>query len=241
MARERKKQESSGGGNEWLNTYADMVTLLLTFFVLLFSFSSIDVEKFKKMMISFQGALGVMPGGKSLQEDPLAYGGHSGYDAGEEKRQTQSTFEVERQLRSYLKDQDLDRDVSITVDQRGVTVSLSDQFLFGLGDVDIKPEGKRILTRLGSFLKDKVPALAVEGHTDDRPLRGGPYRDNWGLSAIRAAVVASYLMESSGLQPSKLQAVGYGPYRPVVPNDSEENRSLNRRVDLVILSKYPKQ
>ncbi len=240
MARERKKKEEKGGAG-WLATYGDMVTLLLTFFVLLFAFSSIDVEKFKKMMISFQGALGVMDGGKSLQEDPLPYGGASGYDAGEEKRQTQSTFEVERELRSFLKDQELDKEVTVTVDQRGVTVSLSDQFLFPLGGVDIRPEGKRLLSRLGGFLKGRVPALAVEGHTDDRPLKGGPYRDNWGLSSIRAAVVASYLAENAEISPFILQAVGYGPYRPVVPNDSDEHRALNRRVDLVILSKYPKQ
>lgn len=240
MARERRKKEEKGGAG-WLATYGDLVTLLLTFFVLLFAFSSLDVEKFKKMMISFQGALGVMQGGKSLQEDPLPYGGASGYDAGEAKRQTQSTFEVERELRSFLKDNELDKDVSIKVDQRGVTVSLSDQFLFPLGGIDVRPEGKRILTRLGALLKGRIPALAVEGHTDDRPLKGGPYMDNWGLSSIRAAVVASYMVDSGGLDPDIIQAVGYGSYRPAVPNDSEENRALNRRVDLVILSKYPKQ
>jgi chemotaxis protein MotB len=199
------------------------------------------VEKFKKMMVSFQGALGVLDGGKSLQEDPLPYGGSSGYDAGEERRQTQSTFQVDRELRSFLKDQEMEQDVSVIVDQRGVTVSLSDQLLFPLGGVDIRPEGKRLLAKLGEFLKGRIPALAVEGHTDDRPLRGGPYRDNWGLSAIRAAIVASYLVDAAGISPSIVQAVGYGPFRPVVPNDSDENRSRNRRVDLVILSKYPKQ
>ncbi|MCF4113985.1 MULTISPECIES: OmpA/MotB family protein [Dethiosulfovibrio] len=240
MARKKRRKEEKGGAG-WLATYGDMVTLLLTFFVLLFAFSSIDVEKFKKMMVSFQGALGVLDGGKSLQEDPLPYGGSSGYDAGEERRQTQSTFQVDRELRSFLKDQEMEQDVSVIVDQRGVTVSLSDQLLFPLGGVDIRPEGKRLLAKLGEFLKGRIPALAVEGHTDDRPLRGGPYRDNWGLSAIRAAIVASYLVDAAGISPSIVQAVGYGPFRPVVPNDSDENRSRNRRVDLVILSKYPKQ
>lgn len=241
MARSKKKKQEEKGGSGWLATYGDMVTLLLTFFVLLFAFSSIDVEKFKKMMVSFQGALGVLDGGKALEEDPLPYGGSSGYDAGEERRQTQSMLQVARELRSFLKDQELDKDISVTVDQRGVTVSLSDQFLFSRGAVDIKPEGKRLLSRLGRLLADKVPAMAVEGHTDDIPLRGGPYRDNWGLSAIRAAIVASYLIDNVDFSPSKLQAVGYGSFRPVVPNDTEEHRSLNRRVDLVILSRYPKQ
>ncbi|PIE54272.1 MAG: flagellar motor protein MotB [Dethiosulfovibrio peptidovorans] len=240
MGRDRRKKEEKGGAG-WMATYGDMVTLLLTFFVLLFAFSSIDVEKFKKMMVSFQGALGVLDGGKALQEDPLPYGGQSGYDAGEERRQTQSTFHVDRELRSFLKEQKMEKDVTVTVDQRGVTVSLSDQLLFPLGGVEIRPEGKRLLSKLGGFLRSRVPALAVEGHTDNRPLRGGPYQDNWGLSSVRAAFVASYLANHVGIAPSVLQAVGYGPYRPVVPNDSEEHQALNRRVDLVILSKYPKQ
>jgi chemotaxis protein MotB len=80
----------------------------------------------------------------------------------------------------------------------------------------------------------------VEGHTDAVPLQGGRYRDNWGLSAARAAAVVSYFQDSADVDPLKLQAVGYGAYRPIVPNDSLDHRTLNRRVDLVFLSQYPK-
>ena len=127
------------------------------------------------------------------------------------------------------------------IDQRGVTVSLSDQFLFDSGKAELKPEGMRVLFKIAEFIKDSVPAVAVEGHTDSVPLRGGIYRDNWGLSSARAAAVASYLQYRANFDPRKLQAVGYGPNRTRVPNDTPEHMALNRRVDLVFLSQHPKQ
>ena len=93
---------------------------------------------------------------------------------------------------------------------------------------------------MGLLLAEVPNALSVEGHTDGVPLRGGPYRDNWGLSAMRAAGVASFLA-STGVEAGRLQAVGFGPTRPLVPNDTAEHRRLNRRVDLVVLSQYPRR
>jgi chemotaxis protein MotB len=104
----------------------------------------------------------------------------------------------------------------------------------------LKPDGQRVLYKIAALVRDEVPAISVEGHTDSVPLRGGMYRDNWGLSAARAARVASYLQENGQVDPRKLQAVGYGPSRPIVPNDTREHQALNRRVDLVFLSQHPK-
>ena len=86
-----------------------------------------------------------------------------------------------------------------------------------------------------------MPAVAIEGHTDSSPMRGGLYRDNWGLSSMRAAVVASYFERIGRFDPVKIQAVGFGSSQPVVPNDSPEHQALNRRVELVFLSEYPKR
>jgi len=242
MARSRKKKEdTSPGAPLWLVTYGDMVTLVLTFFVLLFSMSSIDVQKFELMILSFKGAIGFMPGGKAVQEDSAIFGGQPAQHAGESPRVTPEIQQIARNLRNYLRTEGLDKEIVVSIDQRGVTVSLSDQFLFESGRAEIKPEGMRVLFKIAEFIKDSVPAVAVEGHTDAVPLRGGIYRDNWGLSSARAAAVASYLQERAGFDPLKLQAVGYGPNRPLVPNDTPEHRALNRRVDLVFLSQYPKQ
>ena len=90
-------------------------------------------------------------------------------------------------------------------------------------------------------MRDRVPAAAVEGHTDSGILNGGIYRDNWGLSAMRAAAVASYMEHAGRFDANKLQAVGYSSSQPIVPNDSPEHRALNRRVEIVFLSQYPKR
>jgi chemotaxis protein MotB len=236
MAKRRKRQEESGGS--WLTTYGDMVTLLLTFFVLLFSFSTIDVVKFKKLILSFQGAIGALPGGQTLQQSSEIFGGATGIDAGDAQRQTQEILEVTRKIQTLISEEGLEKDVSVQVSERGVTISLADQLLFLRGSSDLLPGGKRVLAKLGEILKLVSVPLAVEGHTDSLPLRGGPYKDNWGLSSIRASTVASYLHEGAELSPYRLKAVGYGQYKPLVPNDTEEHMSLNRRVDLVLLSKY---
>ena len=95
--------------------------------------------------------------------------------------------------------------------------------------------------KISELVRNRVPAAAVEGHTDSGVLRGGIYRDNWGLSAMRAAAVASYMEIAGGFDPLKLQAVGYSSTQPIVPNDTSEHRALNRRVEIVFLSQYPKR
>ena len=149
--------------------------------------------------------------------------------------------EVAKNLKNYLKSQGLDKGVEVRIDQKGVTISFSEHVLFDSGSAEMKPEGKRVLTKVAEFIREVVPALSVEGHTDNIPLRGGIYRDNWGLSASRAASVATYLQDRAGFEPQKLQAVGYASTRPIVPNDTPEHMALNRRVDLVILSSFPKR
>lgn len=241
MARKKKKEDSGPGAPLWLVSYGDMVTLVLTFFVLLFSFSSINVQKFEMMIMSFQGALGFMPGGKSIQPDPNVFGGKVSTQSGEEQKSAIDIHQAAQNLRNYLRAEGLDKQVIVRISQRGVSVSLSDQFLFDSGRAELKPEGMRVLFKIAEFIKNTVPAVAVEGHTDSVPLKGGIYRDNWGLSAARAASVASYLQDRAGFDPQKLQAVGFGSHRPIVPNDTPEHMALNRRVDLVFLSRYPKE
>lgn len=232
----RKKRQEEGIGQGWLTTYGDTVTLLLTFFVLLFSFSSLDVNKFKKMIISFQGALGVMPGGQTVQEGKANFGGRTGEDAGDIRKQTQGILEMVRRVQTMISEEGLEGQVSVTVNQRGVTISMAEQALFERGSARVLPAGKRLLAKLGALLDIVSVPVAVEGHTDSLPLAGGVYESNWGLSAMRAASVSVYLADVVGLDPLRLQAVGYSQYRPLVPNDTEEHRSLNRRVDLVLLS-----
>lgn len=239
MARKKKQPEGPPGAPLFMATYGDMVTLLLTFFVFLYSFSSIDVQKFQRMIFSFQGALGVLPGGKTIQEDAGVYQGKVGQDAGDSIKRTQEFKEgIARQLQALAKEEGLQSQMKVHVDQRGVTVSMSEQFLFAPGSAELSPFARRVLFKVGQVLRVVRFPLSFEGHTDNTPMEGGLYGDNWGLSAARAAAVASYMVNRIGLSDKNVQAVGYGPSKPLVPNDTPEHRAINRRVDIVILTEH---
>jgi chemotaxis protein MotB len=240
MARKKKDPGGPAGAPLFMATYGDMVTLLLTFFVFLYSFSTIDAQKFQKMMFSFQAALGVLPGGQTTQEEQGVWRGNFGVDAGDANKQTQAFKKgVAERLQALAKAEGLSDQITVKIDQRGVTVSLSEQFLYAPGAADPSPEARRVLYKIGQVFKEFSNPLAVEGHTDNSPLEGGVYRDNWGLSSARAALIASYLSGRVGIDPRRLQAVGYGSYRPLVPNDTPGHRAINRRVDLVLLTQNP--
>lgn len=242
MARQKKAPPPPPGAPLYMATYGDMVTLVLCFFVLLFAMSSVDAQKFQKALISLRGSLGVLRGGKTTEESQQPHrSGEVGKDAGSAPRFEMDTRHVAHTINSYLRAEGLDKSIQVSINQRGVSVSISDQFLFASGSAELRSEGQRALYKIAMLVRDKVPAVAVEGHTDSVPLLGGMYRNNWGLSSMRAAVVASYLETAGGIDPLKLQAVGFASYQPIVPNDTPEHRALNRRVDLVFLSQYPKR
>ena len=235
MARQKKAPPPPPSAPLYMATYGDMVTLVLCFFVLLFAMSSVDAQKFQKALISLKGSLGVLKGGQTTEEsiEPNR-SGEEGRDAGAAPRFEMDTRHVAHTINSYLRAEGLDKSIQVSINQRGVAVSISDQFLFASGSAELKPEGQRALYKIAMLVRDK-------GHTDSVPLAGGMYRNNWGLSSMRAAVVADYLETAGGIDPLKLQAVGFASYQPIVPNDSPEHRALNRRVDLVFLSQYPKR
>ena len=241
MARKQKAPESAPGAPLFMATYGDMVTLILCFFVLLFAMSSVDSQKFQKALISLRGSLGVLKGGVTVEEgiDPNT-SGEDGKSAGASIQYEMDTQHVAYTINSYLRSEGLDRSIEVTITQRGVAVSISDNLLFDSGSAELKNDGKRALYKIATLVRDIVPAISVEGHTDSVPLNGGIYRDNWGLSSARAAMVASYFQTAGGVSPQKLQAVGYAAYRPLVPNDTPEHMGLNRRVDIIFLSQYPK-
>ncbi|MCL2146264.1 MAG: flagellar motor protein MotB [Synergistaceae bacterium] len=240
MARKKKEESAAPGAPLFMATYGDMVTLILCFFVLLFAMSTIDAQKFQKMVISFRGSLGVLKGGQSIEEAIQPYGGESGQSPGTSPRFEMDTQSVAKTIEAYLKSEGLEKIAQLRIDQRGITVSMSDQFMFDSGSAELKPAAKRTLSMIASMVRDISPAVAVEGHTDSNPLQGGIYRNNWGLSAARSASVVTWL-EDDGKYPSDaLQIVGFGSSKPLVPNDTPANRSLNRRVDIVFLSQYPK-
>ena len=175
--------------------------------------------------------MGVLKGGVTTEESLQPNrSGEEGRDAGSAPRFEMDTRHVAHTINSYLRAEGLEKSIQVSINQRGVAVSISDQFLFASGSAELRPEGQRALYKIAVLVRDKVPAVAVEGHTDATPLLGGIYRDNWGLSAMRAAVVASYLEQDGGFDPLKLQAVAFGPNQPMVPNDTcWTNRHAHKR------------
>ncbi len=238
IRKKRRDPEESGGGN-WLTTYGDMVTLILTFFILLYSFSEIDMIKFKKLLFSFKGAIGVMDGGKTIQEQQGAFSGETMIDAGESKKQSRDILEVARKIQALIDQEELGKSVSVSVNQRGIVVSVSEGLLFLPGQVDLTGAGRRILFKVGEIFKVIPNDIAVEGHADDtRPSRRSLVRDNWGLSSLRASRVAAYFEEKVGLASQRLKSVGYGDSRPLMPNDSDLHRRMNRRAEIIVLSRH---
>ncbi len=230
MRRRRRKDEQNSTGN-WLTTYSDMVTLLLTFFVLLFSFSEIDAQKFRSIMSSFQGGAGVLEGGTSLNLDERL-----GSTEGLLEEDLEKLKDI---LEEYADSIGLGEEIILSVEERGLVVRFMDNVLFDSGKADLKPESKEILKSVAEILnreefKDKL--IKVEGHTDTDPiLYSKRYPTNWELSVIRATNVLRYLVEEENIEGNRISSSGYSYYRPIAPNDTRENKAKNRRVDIVIL------
>jgi chemotaxis protein MotB len=193
----------------WIFTYGDMVTLLLTFFILLFSFCKTDIEKFRSVAESFK---------------PVPAGSPFFLEGKESVLET-----VAREVETS----EISEEVFVTIDQRGVVVSFKDSALFGSGSADLTERARDMLRRFVPYLFGLPNDVLVEGHTDDRPTAGVRYPSNWELSAARASSVARYF-EREGLEGQRIQVIGYGEYRPRFRNDTPEKRALNRRIDVVI-------
>ncbi|MDR1944396.1 MAG: OmpA family protein [Synergistaceae bacterium] len=242
----RKKKSGGGGGPGaplWMSTYGDMVTLLLCFFVLLYAFSTLDVQKFTALTESLQNAFNIQPGGRTDSKSLGLDGGMTRQGAGDAPKATASDqVENSRQvlalMQETIKNEHLEDEITIEVTERGVVISFSEQFLFDEGSARIHPDALRILFKIGNVVKSLPNMVSLEGNTDSARLQDSIYGDNWGLSAARAAVVASYLNNSLGIPANRLKAVGLGPSSPLVPNDSAEHMAINRRVDMVILSQH---
>ncbi|NLY42467.1 MAG: OmpA family protein [Clostridiaceae bacterium] len=251
--RDRKKiEESKGSTARWLNTYADMVTLLLTFFVMLFAMSNIDAQKFQEIIRSFQGTLGINYGGTSVRSNEVIsqsmdhfadideYYSESRIIAGinEEMQEIEDMGKIYTQVQAYIKDNNLIDSVEILNEKSGLLIRFKENVLFDSGKADLKEDAKEILKRISQILSQFNNDIRIEGHTDNVPMNTPEFPSNWELSTKRAVNVLKYFIEESGFDPVRLSAVGYGEYHPVADNDTVEGRRKNRRVDIVILRTY---
>ncbi|HOO11474.1 MAG TPA: OmpA family protein [Bacillota bacterium] len=237
--RARRNRGGAGGSSvsEWMTTYSDLVTLLLCFFVLLFSFSVIDAKKFEAIIRSFQGSLGILDGGKTIDEDKYISQALQSNRLLREQQEAESMEWLYRQLDEYIQQNNLEGTVVLGVEERGLLIRFKDQVLFDSGKAVIRKDGEPIVQSIGEILKQNDRAIRVEGHTDNVPMHSLLYPSNWELSTARAVNVVKYFIEKVGIAPKRLSAAGYSEYHPIADNDTAENRQKNRRVDVVILRK----
>ncbi|MDR3332144.1 MAG: OmpA family protein [Synergistaceae bacterium] len=239
----RKKKSSGGGGPGaplWMATYGDMVTLVLCFFVLLYSFSTIDATKFKSMAESMSNAFNVVTGGAAPSTDSnevIRIDEPSQRETvPSDSSQTENSNKILALVQEAIKADNLGDEIHVELNERGIQVSISEQLLFQEGSAKLQPTAQRVLYKIGNVLTPLPNEIAVEGHTDSGVPENSIYGDNWGLSSARAASVTSYLNEPVGVPASRLRAVGYAASAPIVPNRSEREMRLNRRVDIMVLS-----
>lgn len=236
-----KCPECKSGAPEWMSTYGDLVTLLMCFFVLLFAFSSIDAQKFEAVMQSFQGSAGVLSGGKSLSEAPLVFDGMPENQTSSQQVVEQSKLEnLKEQVEKYLEQNQMQNQVDIQLEDRGLVIRFKDNVLFDPGSATVKQGSYGILDFLSQLLTTEElinEEIRVEGHTDNIPNISALYPSNWELSTARATNVVRYFIEQSSFTPARLSAAGYSEYHPIDTNDSAEGRSANRRVDIVVIKK----
>lgn len=231
MRLRKRESDRPAGAPTWMVTYSDLVTQILIFFVLLFSMSALDVEKFRAALVSLQGALGFLEQPVLVPPDETAIEPPSGI----EERDYLQMLQIQDLLQRELQRGGVEASVVFNLEERGLVIRFADSVLFDLGKADIKAEGRETLKYIGHVLVDIPNHVRVEGHTDDLPISTAVFPSNWELSTARATNVLRYLIDAAGIQAERLSAAGYGEYRPVAPNDSPENRKLNRRVDVVLL------
>jgi chemotaxis protein MotB len=242
MAAGRRRSRHGGAqhssSERWLITYADLITLLLVFFVIMYALSQVDKAKYEELKKSLQTSIRYVPV-EGAGKTPHVIG-----DGGENDTVVPMPFmspdqaalvALEKQIGALAKEEGLDQEITSRIEQRGLVVSISNTTFFAPGEAALRPEIMPALDRVAGVLSRDPHYVRIEGHTDNTPIRTLRYPSNWELSAIRATTLVRFLMERHSFPPTRLSAAGYGEYYPRVRNTTEANRALNRRVDIVIL------
>ncbi len=233
-----EEEEAEEGAPAWMATFADMSTLLLTFFVLLLSFANMDAQKFREMLGSIKDAFGVQKEtwgdymARSQQAiDMVLQKAEDGQGEGEAGEQQSVSMQ---QFLSIVQAmfQEVGAAAEVYMDEEGVTVRVQGKLLFPSGSADLKPEARPVLDRVLALLQKYTFDLYILGHTDSVPIHTEKFPSNWELSAARATAALRYLVDR-GADPTRLVAVGFADSRPVAPNDTPEGRARNRRVEFL--------
>lgn len=233
MSVKRREHEEEHIDETWLIPYADLLTLLLALFIVLFASSTVDTKKFNAMRHSFNQAL---TGGTGILEKdapeiaPVAPNSTGKLNEGIEQ--------LKIQIDQHVKDKHLAKEVETKLTTGYLIISIRDYALFDSGSAVVKNEARETLYSISNMLVEYPNfEVLVSGHTDDVPISTSEFESNWDLSADRALNVLKLLLKNKRLSPANFSAVGYAEFRPVASNQSESGRANNRRVELSIKRK----
>ena len=248
-----------------MNTFADLMNLLLCFFVMLFSMSSVNEEKFEKVIASFQSTFSILPGGgASIGEGELISSGISqleNFDSyynqqlssqsdgqteeekditeAYEQQELEESEDMAQQLENALSQYGIQDDVEVDFHAEYVTLNMNGALLFDSASAELRDEAYPLVNKLGKILVTyDNNIIEVEGHTDNVPIHSSKYEDNNVLSMYRALAVANYLRDTTTLDPAYIKSSGRGEYVPIADNATPEGRARNRRVEIKIYNSY---
>ncbi|MGL5616272.1 MAG: OmpA family protein [Sarcina sp.] len=237
MARKRRKKsteaERKTGG--WLASFADTMTLLMTFFILLYSMASVEESKILSMANALQEIL------QGQKKDAIfnydLENGEAPIVGGENQLELELPVDEEdytyEELKKYIEGNNLESLMDVNKTERGVELQLSDSILFPSAKAILREESKVVLGKVAEVAINTKTDIIIEGHTDNRPISNGQFESNWELSTQRAVNVVKYFISDKKVKPERLSAVGYGEYKPIASNDTENGRSSNRRVTIL--------
>ncbi len=250
MAR-KKKHEEHVNHERWLVSYADFITLLFAFFVVMFAVSQVDTKKMGRFteavqlatkVAVFESGGGLAPvvsgegGATRSKADGLTGPRRAGAGLGAGRGKGAALGTIRKRLTESLKLAIAEKRITIVESGDGLVVRLRDAAFFDSASADVHAEVTSDLATVARTLSGVDNAVRIEGHTDSLPISNSAYRSNWELSAARASSVLSYLVDFAGIDEARLCVAGYASQRPLADNDSPQGRSQNRRVDIVVLN-----
>ncbi len=241
MSRQRfvRSPEAGGGSSGWLTTFNDLVTLLMVFFVLLFTMGSIDKKMMQEFQYALQSGLGVLGEGSRLSvsvQESRTPGSLAELlsQAGEQPAPESEGDEIQA-VEEMIAEFAAAPGVNVRYSNQGAHILFEDGLFFNFGKADINSSGFALLDKMAVLIQNIPGSVRVEGHTDNVPIHTRRFPSNWELSVARAVSVVKYFAEVDKINPARLSAVGYGESRPLAPNDSPAHRARNRRVEIVLV------
>lgn len=251
MRRNRRRKESHID-ESWLLPYSDLLTLLVALFIVLFAMSDVDAQRYQELAQVFQSEFasagnGIVDYDQIPVEIPI--------ESNEEENESEDEEEIENQrdtalelfqlqdlqeeIDHYIEENNLVEELGTALTGEGLLISIENEITFESASAVVNSEGEDIAHEIAELLHTDPPRqIVISGHADDRPMNNEEFESNWELSVQRAVNFMSIILENDELDPARYSAKGYGEHQPILPNTSEENRALNRRVEVLVLPNF---